>query len=142
MVGLAPKAKILPLRTLRTRKDPMRDMTWAAALRYAVEEGAQVFPMSFANDMGKTSLDGREAIAYAQEHDVVLVTGAGNEGATAVSDDRRGAVCAQEMGEDASRSHEAEPPQAQMAVMASDPVRDMDPRSDRLGRLPAVHAGW
>ncbi|MFJ3288467.1 MULTISPECIES: type VII secretion-associated serine protease mycosin [unclassified Streptomyces] len=86
VMGLAPKAKILPLRALRTRKDPMRDVTWAAALRYAVDEGAQVVNMSFANDSGKTSLDGREAIAYAQEHDVVLVAGSGNEGSIAVSD--------------------------------------------------------
>ncbi|WP_235071464.1 type VII secretion-associated serine protease mycosin [Streptomyces sp. FB2] len=86
VMGLAPRAKILPLRVLRTRKDPMRDMTWAAALRHAVDQGAQVVNMSFANDGGRTGSDGREAIAYAQAHDVVLVAGSGNEGSIAVSD--------------------------------------------------------
>ncbi|MFF6984296.1 hypothetical protein ACFZAV_43040 [Streptomyces sp. NPDC008343] len=38
MMGLVPKAKILPLRALQTEKDPVHDETWAAAVRYAVDE--------------------------------------------------------------------------------------------------------
>lgn len=86
MMGLAPKAKILPLRVLRTEKDPMHDETWAAAVRHAVDGGAKVINMSFGNEGGKTLSDGREAIAYAQAHDVVLVAGSGNDGSIAVDE--------------------------------------------------------
>ncbi|MFD5015398.1 type VII secretion-associated serine protease mycosin [Streptomyces chartreusis] len=86
MKGLAPKAKILPLRALRTEKDPMHDETWAAAVRYAVDQGSKVINLSFSNEGGKTLSDGREAIAYAQAHDVVLVAGSGNKGLIAVDE--------------------------------------------------------
>ncbi|MEU9287097.1 type VII secretion-associated serine protease mycosin [Streptomyces sp. NPDC048275] len=86
MIGLAPKAKILPLRTLQTEDDPNHDETWAAAVRYAVDQGAKVINLSFSNDGGKTLSDGRAAIAYAQAHDVVVVAGAGNEGSIAVDE--------------------------------------------------------
>lgn len=86
MMGLAPKAKILPLRALQTEKDPLHDETWAAAVRYAVDQGAKVINMSFGNDGGKTLSDGRAAIAYAQAHDVVVVAGSGNDGSIAVDE--------------------------------------------------------
>lgn len=86
MVGLAPKAKILPLRVIETQKDPNRDETWAAAVRYAVDHGAKVINLSFSNDGGKTLSDGREAITYAQAHDVVVVASAGNNGSVAVDE--------------------------------------------------------
>ncbi|MFI7404705.1 type VII secretion-associated serine protease mycosin [Streptomyces sp. NPDC049541] len=84
--GLAPKAKILPLRTLQTRADRNLDETWGAAVRYAVDHGAKVVNLSFGNDGGKTLLDGRQAIAYAQAHDVVVVAAAGNDGSIAVTE--------------------------------------------------------
>ncbi|MFC5216073.1 type VII secretion-associated serine protease mycosin [Streptomyces coerulescens] len=81
VVGLAPKAKILPLRTLQTRNDKNLEETWGPAVRYAVDQGAKVINLSFGSDGGsKTTSDGREAIAYAQAHDVVVVAAAGNEG--------------------------------------------------------------
>lgn len=86
MVGLAPKAKILPLRTLQTEKDANHDETWAAAVRYAVDQGVKVISLSFGNDGGKTLSDGRAAIAYAQAHDVVVVASAGNDGSIAVEE--------------------------------------------------------
>ncbi|MEJ8671372.1 type VII secretion-associated serine protease mycosin [Streptomyces sp. MS1.AVA.1] len=86
MVGLAPKAKIMPLRVIQTQKDPNHDETWAAAVRYAVDHGAKVINLSFGNDGGKTLSDGREAISYAQAHDVVVVASAGNEGSVAVEE--------------------------------------------------------
>ncbi|MFJ3658419.1 type VII secretion-associated serine protease mycosin [Streptomyces nigra] len=86
MMGLAPKARILPLRVLQTKKDPMHDETWAAAVRYAVDQGVDVINMSFGNDGGKTLSDGRAAIAYAQAHDVVVVAAAGNDGSIAVDE--------------------------------------------------------
>ncbi|CAM5554991.1 type VII secretion-associated serine protease mycosin [Streptomyces viridochromogenes] len=87
VMGLAPKAKILPLRTLQTRKDRNLDDTWGAAVRYAVDRGAKVINLSFGNDGGgKTLSAGRDAIAYAQAHDVVVVAASGNEGSVAVSE--------------------------------------------------------
>ncbi|MFI9647856.1 type VII secretion-associated serine protease mycosin [Streptomyces sp. NPDC052040] len=86
VVGLAPKAKILPLRTLRTRNDSNSDETWSAAVRYAVDHGAQVINLSFASESGKTLSSGRDAIAYAEDHDVIVVAGSGNDGFSAVSD--------------------------------------------------------
>ncbi|MBT2409622.1 type VII secretion-associated serine protease mycosin [Streptomyces sp. ISL-12] len=85
VVGLAPRAKILPLRTLQTRQDKNLDETWAAAVRYAVDHGAQVINMSFGASGGSGTISvGRDAIAYAQAHDVVVVAAAGNEGINAV----------------------------------------------------------
>ena len=86
MMGLAPKAKILPLRALQTEKDPLHDETWAAAVRYAVDQGAKVINLAIANEGGKTLSDGRAAIAYAQAHDVVVVAGTGNDGSIAVAE--------------------------------------------------------
>ncbi|MEY9994722.1 type VII secretion-associated serine protease mycosin [Streptomyces sp. V4I8] len=86
VIGLAPKAKILPLRTLQTNSDKNLDETWGAAVRYAVEHGAKVINLSIANDGGKTLSAGREAIAYAQSHDVVVVAGSGNNGYSDVSE--------------------------------------------------------
>ncbi|MFD5428716.1 type VII secretion-associated serine protease mycosin [Streptomyces sp. NPDC127084] len=85
MVGLAPKSKILPLRTLQTEKDRNSDETWGAAVRYAVDQGAKVINLSFASD-SKTLSDGRAAIAYAQARDVVVVAGTGNDASIAVSE--------------------------------------------------------
>ncbi|MEU9287098.1 type VII secretion-associated serine protease mycosin [Streptomyces sp. NPDC048275] len=87
VIGLAPKAKILPLRTLQTREDRNLDETWGAAVRYAADHGATVINLSFGNDGGgKTLSAGRDAIAYAQAHDVVVVAASGNEGSVAVSE--------------------------------------------------------
>lgn len=87
VIGLAPKAKILPLRTLQTNSDRNLDETWGAAVRYAVDRGAKVINLSFASDGGSKTLSaGREAIAYAQAHDVVVVAGSGNDGYSAVSE--------------------------------------------------------
>ncbi|MGW1612388.1 type VII secretion-associated serine protease mycosin [Streptomyces sp. NPDC002285] len=86
VIGLAPKAKILPLRTLQTNSDRNLDETWGAAVRYAVDHGAKVINLSIANDGGKTLSAGRDAIAYAQTHDVVVVAGSGNDGSSTVSE--------------------------------------------------------
>ena len=86
VIGLAPKAKILPLRTLQKDSDRNLDETWGAAVKYAVDHGAKVINLSIANDGGKTLSAGREAIAYAQQHDVVVVAGSGNDGYSEVSE--------------------------------------------------------
>ncbi|MDT0465725.1 type VII secretion-associated serine protease mycosin [Streptomyces gibsoniae] len=80
MMGLAPKAKILPLRVIRKRDDKNQDETWAAAVHYAVDQGAKVINLSFGDEYSQTGVTGREAIAYAEMHDVVVVAGTGNNG--------------------------------------------------------------
>lgn len=80
-VGLAPEAKILPIRIQHS------DGGGATpdAIRAAVDRGAKVINMSYGSDATFTtpvhcSSDLAPAISYAQEHDVVLVASAGNEG--------------------------------------------------------------
>ncbi|WP_228034867.1 type VII secretion-associated serine protease mycosin, partial [Streptomyces spongiae] len=80
MVGLAPKAKILPLRTMQTKHDKNPEELWAEAVRYAADRGAKVINLSFANEYGQTGPLGQKAIAYAQSKDVVVVAGTGNNG--------------------------------------------------------------
>lgn len=87
MVGLAPKAKILPLRVLQKKDDDFEDDTWAEAVRYAVDKGAKIVNLSFGGGTGSRTLpSGREAIAYAQAHDVVVVAAAGNQGGLTVEE--------------------------------------------------------
>ncbi|MDH6121514.1 type VII secretion-associated serine protease mycosin [Kitasatospora sp. GAS204A] len=82
VMGLAPKAKILPVRVGLQDSGDMQggpDFKFSDALRYAVDHGAKVVNMSFAAAM-RTSPDDRAAVAYAVAHDVVLVAGTGNLG--------------------------------------------------------------
>jgi type VII secretion-associated serine protease mycosin len=70
--GLAPDAKILPVRDLRSRADG-----FASSIRYAVDKGASVINIS---QTGTPSDGETGAIAYALKHDVLIVAGAGNKG--------------------------------------------------------------
>ncbi|WP_329123728.1 type VII secretion-associated serine protease mycosin [Streptomyces sp. NBC_01465] len=79
VMGLAPKAKILPVR-VTTPDNDNPETNWAPAVRYAVDAGAKVINLSFAASNGSSTSKGAEAIAYAQQHDVVVVAGAGNDG--------------------------------------------------------------
>ncbi|MGC0400857.1 type VII secretion-associated serine protease mycosin [Streptomyces sp. SAI-126] len=77
VIGLAPEAKILPIREYGTA-GPGTDV----AIRYAVDHGASVINVSqcFYStnqiELDKTS----DAVAYALSHDVLVVGGAGNDG--------------------------------------------------------------
>ncbi|MFF3338310.1 type VII secretion-associated serine protease mycosin [Streptomyces flavidovirens] len=77
VMGLAPKSKILPVKA-----DAGEDMdtTWPSGVRYAVDQGAKVINLSFNDDGAYPGSKAAAAIAYAQEHDVVVVAGAGNDG--------------------------------------------------------------
>jgi type VII secretion-associated serine protease mycosin len=76
VAGLAPKARILPVRVLD--KDNRYDdaSTVAEGLRWAVDHGARVVNMSLGGTVRSTAL--AEAIAYAYAHDVVVVACTGN----------------------------------------------------------------
>ncbi|MCB5909309.1 S8 family serine peptidase [Streptomyces pinistramenti] len=70
--GLAPDAKILPLRDKGGNEDG-----FSSSIRYAVDKGASVINIS----QGGSSADGEQAaIAYALQHNVLIVTASGNDG--------------------------------------------------------------
>ncbi|MFB7944094.1 type VII secretion-associated serine protease mycosin [Kitasatospora phosalacinea] len=85
VMGLAPKAKILPIKislgaeSLTKSDGEVR----SKAIRYAVDQGAKVINMSFTGG-GSTDESYRAAINYAIQKDVVLVGGAGNFAGTPV----------------------------------------------------------
>ncbi|MFH8408070.1 type VII secretion-associated serine protease mycosin [Streptomyces sp. NPDC018019] len=78
IMGLAPGAKILPIKTKDSEGGVSTENGFAEPLRYAVDNGAKVVNMSF----GGVSFDQREkeAIKYALEKDVLIVAGTGNDG--------------------------------------------------------------
>ncbi|WP_395369367.1 S8 family serine peptidase [Streptomyces tubercidicus] len=78
IMGLAPDAKILPIKTNDTIGGNANSID--GPLRYAVDHGAKVINMSFVTprlDEGE-----KEAISYAIKKDVLLVGGSGNEGSS------------------------------------------------------------
>ncbi|MFJ4716057.1 S8 family serine peptidase [Streptomyces sp. NPDC088785] len=78
--GLAPDAKILPIRDVGSSSDGF----YGPAIRYAVDHGADVINISQgigdAGDISKDVQLEREAIGYALEHGVPVVTASGNDG--------------------------------------------------------------
>ena len=76
--GIAEKAQIMVLRAVPNGDE--RDKDVANAIRYAVDNGAKVINMSFGKyyTLHKSYVD--DAIAYALDHDVLLVHAAGNDG--------------------------------------------------------------
>lgn len=78
VMGLAPKSKILPI--VGGVKDKFNSEQWAAGVRYAVNQGASVINLSFTDPSSGPGSAGAKAIAYAQQHDAVVVAGAGNDG--------------------------------------------------------------
>ncbi|WP_234331785.1 type VII secretion-associated serine protease mycosin [Streptomyces sp. NRRL S-455] len=79
VIGLAPRAKILPIKA--ADNDEYNDKQWAEGVRYAVDQGADVINMSFADSLAQPGSEGANAIQYAQQHDVVVVASTGNDGA-------------------------------------------------------------
>ncbi|MFD7663426.1 S8 family serine peptidase [Streptomyces sp. NPDC059788] len=78
VMGLAPGAKILPVKHSDSEGDTY-DSTFAEPLRYAVDQGAKVVNMSIGGVGDVTDAD-KSAIAYAVQHDVLLVASSGNSG--------------------------------------------------------------
>ncbi|MFI2611422.1 type VII secretion-associated serine protease mycosin [Kitasatospora sp. NPDC018619] len=81
VMGLAPKAKILPVKVRTSEGGQVPEQNdLAAAIRFAVDHGAKVVNMSIGGTFRFDS-QARKAVAYAVSKDVVLVGGAGNSGA-------------------------------------------------------------
>lgn len=78
MNGVALNVRIMSVRTVPNGDE--RDKDVANAIRYAVDNGAQVINMSFGKGASphKDAVDA--AVKYAVDHDVVLIHGSGNDG--------------------------------------------------------------
>lgn len=78
MQGIAPSVRIMALRAVPDGDE--RDADVARAIRYAVDNGAQVINMSFGKGYspGKAVVD--SAVRYADSKGVLLVHAAGNDG--------------------------------------------------------------
>ncbi|KUN97966.1 S8 family serine peptidase [Streptomyces caeruleatus] len=71
--GLAPDAKILPIRDVGDGESP-----FSASIRYAVDQGASVINISQISSPPTEA--GEAAVAYAVQKNVIVVAGTGNDG--------------------------------------------------------------
>jgi len=78
IAGICPWAKIMVLRAVPIGDEHDKDV--AAAIRYAVRNGAKIVNMSFGKEYPDDEAVVERAAAMALEHDVLLITGAGNSG--------------------------------------------------------------
>ncbi|WP_411133006.1 type VII secretion-associated serine protease mycosin [Streptomyces sp. C10] len=77
--GLAPAAKILPLRAITDSELQMgTGKPVSQAIRYAVDHGASVINLSLADDFKDPDM--AASVRYARQKDAVIVAGAGNDG--------------------------------------------------------------
>ncbi len=77
--GIAPAVRIMALRVVPDGDE--RDKDIANAIRYAVDNGAQIINMSFGKGYSPEKEVVDEAVRYADERGVLLVHGAGNSAA-------------------------------------------------------------
>jgi membrane-anchored mycosin MYCP len=82
--GIAPEAKLLPIRTTHTAGAIDSPKVISEGIRYATDHGAKVINISVAVDADRETNECpaqvQNAIAWAIRHDVVIVAGAGDEG--------------------------------------------------------------
>jgi subtilisin family serine protease len=76
--GIAPAVRIMAVRAVPEGDE--RDKDVANAIRYAVDNGAQIINMSFGKDWSPNKVIVDEAMRYADEKGVLLVHAAGNDG--------------------------------------------------------------
>jgi subtilisin family serine protease len=76
--GIAQTAEIMPVRVLLDGDEYDKDI--AHAIRYAVDNGAQIINMSFGKSRSAHPEAVTEALRYAAAHDVLVVCSAGNSG--------------------------------------------------------------
>ncbi|WP_051711170.1 type VII secretion-associated serine protease mycosin [Streptomyces sp. NRRL S-350] len=79
IMGLAPKAKILPVRVSWSTEGAVAQKGLAQGIRFAVDHGSKVVNMSIGGYSGADQ-ETRAAVKYAVDHDVVLVASTGNSG--------------------------------------------------------------
>lgn len=75
ILGIAPKAKVLPITVVGPNQRGAGRTAVAQGIRYAVDHDADIVLVALAGPEG----DGEaEAVAYAKSHDVLVIAGAGN----------------------------------------------------------------
>ena len=76
--GIAPSVKFMMIRTVPDGDE--RDKDVANAIRYAVDNGAQIISMSFGKAFSPYKAAVDDAVKYADAHGVLMVHAAGNDG--------------------------------------------------------------
>jgi Subtilase family len=76
LVGVAPKARILPI-NVSDDQDQASTAAAAQGVRWAVDHGAKIVNLSFAGT-GECDPTLGQSIKYAYQHDVIVVAGAGD----------------------------------------------------------------
>ncbi|HEY4217102.1 MAG TPA: S8 family serine peptidase [Gemmatimonadaceae bacterium] len=76
--GIAPAVKFMMIRTVPDGDE--RDKDIANAIRYAVDNGAQIISMSFGKAASPVKVAVDDAVKYADAHGVLMVHAAGNDG--------------------------------------------------------------
>jgi subtilisin family serine protease len=76
--GIAPNVRIMAIRAVPNGDE--RDKDVANAIRYAVDNGAHIINMSFGKGFSPEKQVVDDAVRYADEHGVLLVNAAGNDG--------------------------------------------------------------
>ncbi len=76
--GIAPNVRIMSVRTVPDGDE--RDKDVANAIRYAVDNGANIINMSFGKGFSPEKEAVDDAVRYAGEHGVLLVHASGNDG--------------------------------------------------------------
>lgn len=76
--GIVQNVKIMPLNISPSGDEHDKDITMA--IRYAVDNGAKIINMSFSKQFSLHQEWVTEAFKYAEEHNVLLIRSAGNEG--------------------------------------------------------------
>lgn len=76
--GIAGHVKIMPIRAIPDGDEYDKDV--ALAIRYAVDNGANIINMSFGKDFSPHEEWVKDAIQYASERNVLLVQASGNTG--------------------------------------------------------------
>ena len=79
MDGVADNVRIMPVSVVPANGDE-RDKDVANGIQYAVENGAKVINMSFGKRLSPYKEQVDAAIRFAEEHDVLIVHAAGNNG--------------------------------------------------------------
>ncbi len=79
MDGIAPAVRIMPIRAVPDGDE--RDKDIANAIRYAVDNGAQIINMSFGKGYSPRKQMVDEAVRYADSRGVLMVHAAGNDAA-------------------------------------------------------------
>lgn len=77
--GIAPAVKLMMIRTVPDGDE--RDKDIGNAIRYAVDNGAQIISMSFGKAYSPYKVAVDDAVKYADAHGVLMVHAAGNDGA-------------------------------------------------------------